>query len=109
MRARQLWIKAGDKPEQTHNLLQIRNDHLSLGNNTRALKFFQMALDLVRRIGHKSIAAIVLSEYGAAHAKQGKKAEALTMYRRSFELWKSLKQDDIAAGVQEKIAKLSAK
>ena len=94
--------------EQTHNLLQIGNDHLSLGHNAEALRYFQKALDLVRRIGRKSIEALVLSEYGDANAKLGNKKEALAMYRQSAILWKSFKQDNLAAGVEEKIAKLSA-
>ena len=48
-----------------------------------------------------------MNKYGDAHAKVGNKAEALKMYRRSVELWKLFKQDNIAAGVEEKIAKLS--
>lgn len=108
LRARQLWLKADDKPEQTHNLVQIGNDHLSLGHKAEALEHFQKALDLVRRIGRKSIEALVLSEYGDAKAKLGNKAEALAMYRQSAALWKSFKQDKIAADVEEKIVKLSA-
>ena len=108
LRARQLWLKADDKPEQTHNLVQIGNDHLSLGHKAEALEYFQKALDLVRRIGRKSIEALVLSEYGDAKAKLGNKAEALAMYRQSAALWKSFRQDKIAADVEEKIVKLSA-
>ena len=62
----------------------------------------------MRRIGRKSIEALVLSEYGDAKAKLGNKAEALAMYRQSAALWKSFKQDKIAADVEEKIVKLSA-
>ncbi len=109
LRARKLWLKAKDMPEQTHNLVQIGNDYLSLGKNDMALTHFQQALDLVRRMGRKSIEALVLSEYGDAHVKLGNKAEALTKYRRSIELWKNFKQDTFAAGVEEKIAKLSVK
>ena len=109
LRAQKLWLKANDRPEQTHNLVQIGNDYLSLGKNDLALSHFQQALDLVRRIGRKSIEALVLSEYGDAHVKLGNKAEALTVYRRSVELWKTFKQDTFAAGVEEKIAKLSVK
>ncbi|CAN5351159.1 hypothetical protein BH20ACI2_BH20ACI2_11210 [soil metagenome] len=107
LRARKLWLKANDRPEQTHNLVQIGDDYLSLGERTRAFKSFQQGLDLIRRIGRKSIEAQVLNKYGDAHAKVGNKAEALKMYRRSVELWKLFNQDNIAAGVEKKIAKLS--
>jgi hypothetical protein len=107
LRARKLWLKANDRPEQTHNLVQIGDDYLSMGETKRAFEFFQQGLDLIRRIGRKSIEAQVLNKYGDAHAKVGNKAEALKMYRRSVELWKLFKQDPIAAGVEEKIARLS--
>ena len=87
--------------------MQIGDDYLSLSERARAFKSFQQGLDLIRRIGRKSIEAQVLNKYGDAHAKVGNKAEALKMYRRSVELWKLFKQDNIAAGVEEKIAKLS--
>ena len=108
LRARKLWLKANDTPEQTHNLVQIGDDYLSLGERKHAFKSFQQGLDLIRRIGRKSIEAQVLNKYGDAHAKVGNKAEALNMYRQSVELWKLFKQDKIAAEVEEKIAKLSA-
>lgn len=95
-------------PEYTHNIVQIGDDYLSLGERTRAFESFQEGLDLIRRIGRKSIEAQVLNKYGDAHAKVGNKAEALKMYRRSVELWKLFMQDKIAAEVEEKIVKLSA-
>lgn len=107
LRARKLWLKAKDMPEQTHNLVQIGDDYLSLGEKTRAFECYQQSLDLIRRVGRKSIEAQVLNKYGDAHAKVGNKAAALTHYRQSVELWKRFKQDEIAAGVEEKIAKLS--
>ncbi len=107
LRARKLWLKAKDKPEQTHNLVQIGDDYMNLSERRRAFARYQQALDLIRRIGRKSIEAQVLNKYGDAYAKIGKKAEALAMYRRSVELWKLFRQDEIAEGVEAKIAKLS--
>lgn len=108
LRAQKLWKKADDMPEYTHNVVQIGDDYLSLGDKTRAFECFQEGLNLIRRLGRKSIEAQVLNKFGDAHAKVGNKAEALKMYRQSVELWKRFKQDKIAAEVEEKIVKLSA-
>ena len=108
LRARKLWLKAKDRPEQTHNLVQIGDDYLSLGEKNRAFECYQQALDLIRRIGRRSIQAQVLNKYADAHAKVGNKAEALKMYRQSVELWKVFKQDSMVTEVEGKIAKLAA-
>ena len=106
--AQPLWQKADDMPEYTQNLVRIGNDYIKLQNNAEALGYFQKALDYSQRMGRKSIEAYVMSECGNAQATFGNKAAALNFYRQSLEIWKSLKQDKAAAGIEEKIAKLSA-
>jgi len=103
-----LWEQAGDMQEYTQNLVRIGNDHIKLQNNSEALTYFQKALDYSQRSGKKSIEAYVRSECGNAQVTVGNKAEALKFYRESLEIWKSLNQEKAAAGVEEKIAKLTA-
>jgi len=106
--AQPLWEKAGDMPEYTQNLVRIGNDYIKLGNNIEALDYFEKALEFSQRTGRKSIQAYVLSECGSAQVTVGNKSEALNFYRQSLEIWKGLEQDKAVAGLEEKIAKLSA-
>jgi tetratricopeptide (TPR) repeat protein len=104
--AQSLWERAGDMPEHTQNLVRIGNDYLKLQNKTEAFAYFQKALENSRKLERKSIQAYVLSECGNAKATIGNKNEALDFYRQSIELWKSLNQDKVVTGLEEKIAKL---
>ncbi|MEJ7848245.1 MAG: tetratricopeptide repeat protein [Pyrinomonadaceae bacterium] len=106
--AQSLWEQAEDMPEYTQNLVRIGNDHIKLKNNGEALGYFQKALDSSKLTGRKSIEAYVLSECGNAQTTIGNQSEALNFYRRSLEIWKTLKQEKAVAGLEEKINKLSA-
>lgn len=106
--AQPLWEQSGDVQEYTQNLVRIGNDYIKLQNNTEALNYFQKALEYSKRSGKKSIEAYVQSECGNAQLTVGNKAEALQFYREALEIWKSLNQKKAAAGVEEKIAKLTA-
>lgn len=103
-----LGIGAGDKQEYVRNLMRIGNDHLKLQNKPEALAYFQKAIDQSERIGRKSLSAYVLSECGNAQAAVGNKVDALNFYRQSLELWRALGREKVAAGIEEKIAKLAA-
>lgn len=106
--AQTLWEKANDMPEYTQNLVRIGNDYIKLQKTAEALKYFEQALENSQRLERKSVRAYVLSECGNAQAAIGNKKEALNFYRQSLELWKNLKQDKVAAGIEEKITKLEA-
>ncbi len=106
--AQPLWEQAGDIPEYTQNLVRIGNDYIKLQNNAEALAYFEKALENSRRLERKSVQAHVLSECGNAQATVGNKTEALNFYRQSLALWKNLKQDEVVANLEEKIAKLEA-
>jgi len=106
LKAQPLWEEAGDLPEYTQNLVRIGNDYIKLQNNAEALKYFEQALETSRRLERKSIQAYVLSECGNAQATIGNKNDALNFYRQSLALWKNLKQDKVAASLEEKITKL---
>lgn len=104
--AQPLWEQAEDMPEFTQNLVRIGNDYIKLQNNTEALKYFEQALDNSRRLTRKSIRAYVLSECGNAQSTLGNREEALKFYKQSIDIWKTLKQDKVVTGLEEKIAKL---
>ncbi len=106
LKAQPFWEKADDIPEYTQNLVRIGNDYLKLQKRAEAVTYFEQALEQSRRLERKSIQAYVLSECGNAQATFGNKNEALNFYRQSLELWKSLNQDKVVAGLEEKIAKL---
>ena len=104
--AQSLWEKANDMPEYTQNLVRIGNNYIKLQNKAEALRYFEQALENSRRLERKSLQAYVLSEYGNAQATFGNKNEALNFYKQSLAIWKNLKQDKIAANLEEKIVKL---
>ncbi len=104
--AQALWEQSGDMGEATQNLVRIGNDYIKLQRNDEAIGYFERALALSESVEGKSVRAYVLSECGNAQASLGNSAAAVKFYRQSIDLWKSLKQDKVVAGLEEKIFKL---
>lgn len=71
----------------------LGNVQLSLGDCSKALKYFKQALDIEVKLKSNVGQAIDYNNMGAAYACMGKKQEALIAYRKSLDLNQQIKSN----------------
>src|SRR5207237_10634316 len=83
------WItlrSVGDRRMEAITLNNIGLVHKTLGDNQKALDFFNQALELRRDVNDGPGEGVTLSDLGSLYAQVGEEQKALDLYRKSLQL-----------------------
>ena len=89
-KARTLYQEIGDKQNEAYCNGWLGNVHKFLGNNQKALEFYNQSLVLVIEIGDKSEESANLNSIGQVYINLGEKRKALEYFEKSLTIKKEV-------------------
>ncbi|MGB3652303.1 MAG: tetratricopeptide repeat protein, partial [Rivularia sp. (in: cyanobacteria)] len=85
-----LWEKVGNKRGQAVTLLGIGRIYIDLGENQKALQYFNQALPLTRAVEDKFGEAITLNNIGGVYSDLGENQKALQYYNQALPIFRAV-------------------
>ena len=85
-----LWRTAGARYEEALTQHSIGFVYAQLGENQRALDYFNQALPLMRAVANRAGEAAVLDNIGWVYSALGEKQKALDYYNQALPMWRAV-------------------
>lgn len=96
--------KSNDNYKIGTTLNSIGNVFYALGNNAKALVFYNQSLELIRKTGNKKMEASILTNLGSLLASMGKDSKAFETLNQSIQLLEQIRD---SAGISSALNNLS--
>ena len=98
-----MWQKLGDKRWQATTLLGIGRIYLGLGENRKALQYYNQALPVLRAVKNRVLEATTLHSIGLIYSNLGENQKALEYYKQALPISRALEDKNGEASILNNI------